>query len=110
MDHGLLGCERAYPVLDSSACKPAFSAACHALHHGPSSPAPPQVLLNATYAAASRRVGALMQARYRVRPPLMRAADEVELALMAAGAAANGVAAAGNESQMPAAAGGHSEL
>ena len=43
------------------------------------------MLLNSSYAAAARRVGGLMQARYRIRPPLMRAADEIELALLAAG-------------------------
>jgi hypothetical protein len=42
------------------------------------------VLLNGTYAAAARRLGRLMRARYAIRPPLLRAADEIELALLAA--------------------------
>jgi hypothetical protein len=42
------------------------------------------VLLNGTYAAAARRAGRVMAARYAIRPPLLRAADEIELALLAA--------------------------
>lgn len=43
-----------------------------------------EVLLNGSYAAAARAVGRVMQARYRIRPPLLMAADEVELAVMMA--------------------------
>lgn len=53
----------------------------------------PQVLLNGTYAAAARSVGRLMQARYHIRPPLQRAADEIELAILAAEIAVPGAAA-----------------
>ncbi|KIY94549.1 hypothetical protein MNEG_13412 [Monoraphidium neglectum] len=50
----------------------------------------PMVLSNPSYAAAARGVGRVMRARYAVRPPLQRAADELEIALLAAGIAAEG--------------------
>ncbi|KAI8471729.1 MAG: hypothetical protein J3K34DRAFT_416080 [Monoraphidium minutum] len=49
-----------------------------------------EVLLNGSYAAAARRVGRLMRARYAIRPPLQLAADEIELALLAAGVGGGG--------------------